>query len=249
MLLPSLTENNTREGDRDSQRQRRPSESKERNTTLKPMSFFSIPPRDITVPRDHKCLSKTQDTPFIGFLLSKASGGVIYESFDPLGYYSYNFEKPADGMKNTSQISKKTLRRFFREKFFGFRSALTQTGIGTCGYELRIKECPVRLPNSRMGQDLESFGKTILRPFTAQEDPLLLKLKDVPLYSWLDDSEEERVNLPFCPIDGTGISLLNASIRTPRSRWDGLCGREWGIRLCGDCLGVLGSLPVYLKQS
>jgi len=146
------------------------------------MKFFSIPPKDITVPRDHKCLSKTKDIPFIGFLLSKASDGVIYESFDPLGYYSYSFEKPADYMKTTSMISQKTMRRLFRQKFFGFRSALTRSGIGTCAYELRIEERPVRLPNSRMGEDLEGFGKTILRPFTAQEDPLLLKLKDVPLY-------------------------------------------------------------------
>jgi hypothetical protein len=214
------------------------------------MSFFnSIPSKDCSTPRDYQRLFKTKDIPFLGLLLSKPCSENVHETFDSLGYYSYSVEKPVDGMKNTSQISKKTLRRLFREKFFGFREALTQTGNGTCRYELRIKERPVRLPNSRMGQDLERFGKTILRPFTAQEDPLLLKLKDIPLYSWLDDSEEERVNLPFCPIDGPGISLLNASIRTPRSRWDGLCGREWGFRICGDCLGVLGSLPVYLKQS
>lgn len=150
-------------------------------------------------------------------------------------------------MKSTSLISRKTVRKLFKDRFFGFRAALTQSGKGTCEYELSIENASVRLPNSRMGKVLERIGKSILHPFTAQEDLLLRNLKDVPLYSWLDDNEEERVNLPFCPIDGPGISPLKASVRTPRTQWYG-CGREWGFRICGDCLGVLGSLPVYLKQ-
>ena len=214
------------------------------------MPFFTIPPpKDCPSPRDQKKITKTKDIPFVALLLSQDLGNIIYESFNPSGYYSYSFEKPFGDMKTTYPINRKTVRRLFKERFFGFRSALTQKGLGTSGYELKIEDAPVRLPNSLMSTDLEFFGKSLLHPFTAQEDPLLRKLKDVPLYSWLNDSAEERVNLPFCPIDGTGISLLNASIRTSRSNWDGLCGREWGIRICGDCLGVLGSLPTHLKHS
>ena len=149
----------------------------------------------------------------------------------------------------TSLINRKTVRRLFKERFFGFRFALTQSGMGTCGYELKINDASVRLPNSQMSTDLETFGKSLLHPFTAQEDPLLRKMKDVPLYSWINDTEKENTNQLFCPIDGAGISLLKASIRTSRRNWDGLCGREWGFRICGDCLGVLGSLPAHLKHS
>jgi hypothetical protein len=166
-----------------------------------------------------------------------------------LGYYSYSFEEHVDGMKTTSLINRKTVRRLFKERFFGFRSALTQKGLGTSGYELKIEDAPVRLPNSRMSTDLEFFGKSLLHPFTAQEDMLLHNLKDVPLYSWINNTEAERTNQHFCPIDGPDISLLKASIRTSRRNWDGLCGREWGFRICGDCLGVLGSLPAHLKHS
>ena len=213
------------------------------------MTFFTIPPqKDSSTPRDQKNLQKTHDTPFLALLLSKDSGSVIHESFNPLGYYSYSIEKPVCGMKKTS-ISRKTVRRLFKERFLGFRSALTASGLGTSGYELKIEDGSVRLPNSFMNKDLETFGKSILRPFTAQEDTLLWNLKDIPLYSWINDTETESTNQHFCPLDGLGISILQASIRTPRSNWDGLCGREWGFRICGDCLGVLGSLPVHLKHS
>jgi hypothetical protein len=185
----------------------------------------------------------------LALLLSKDSGSVIHETFNPLGYYSYSIEKPVGRLKKTSLINRKTVRRLFKERFFGFRSTLTRSGIGTCGYELKIEGRPVRLPNSRMGTDLEFFGKSLLHPFTAQEDMLLHNLKDVPLYSWLGDTETDKANQLFCPIDGPGISILKASIRTSRSNWDGLCGREWGFRICGDCLGVLGSLPAHLKHS
>ena len=214
------------------------------------MSFFTtIPQKNTASPRDQKNLQKTHDTPFLALLLSKDSGSVIHESFNPLGYYSYSIEKPVGGLMKTSLINRKTVRRLFKERFFGFRFALTQSGMGTCGYELKINDASVRLPNSQMSTDLETFGKSLLHPFTAQEDPLLRKMKDVPLYSWINDTEKENTNQLFCPIDGAGISLLKASIRTSRRNWDGLCGREWGFTICGDCLGVLGSLPVYLKQS
>ena len=214
------------------------------------MSFFTtIPQKNTASPRDQKNLQKTHDTPFLALLLSKDSGSVIHESFNPLGYYSYSIEKPFGGMKTTYLINRKTVRRLFKERFLGFRSALTASGLGTSGYELKIEDAPVRFPNSFMTKDLETFGKSILRPFTAQEDTLLWNLKDIPLYSWINDTETESTNQHFCPLDGLGISILQASIRTPRSNWDGLCGREWGFRICGDCLGVLGSLPVHLKHS
>ncbi|MCX8492702.1 MAG: hypothetical protein ORN23_00545 [Chthoniobacterales bacterium] len=214
------------------------------------MPFFTtIPQKDTASPRDQKNLQKTHDTPFLALLLSKDSGSVIHETFNPLGYYSYSIEKPFGGMKTTYLINRKTVRRLFKERFFGFRFALTQSGLGTSGYELRIEDAPVRFPNSFMSKDLETFGKSILRPFTDQEDPLLRNLKDVPLYSWLGDTETDKATQLFCPIDGPGISILKASIRTSRSNWDGLCGREWGFRICGDCLGVLGSLPAHLKHS
>jgi len=213
------------------------------------MSFFTtIPQKNTASPRDHKKLQKTHDTPFLALLLSKDSGNVIHESFDPLGYYSYSFEEPVDGMKKTS-ISRKTVRRLFKERFLGFRSALTQSGLGTSEYEFKIENASVRLPNSFMSEDLENFGKSILRPFTAQDDMLLRNLKDVPLYSWINNNETESTNQLYCPIDGLGIPFFKASIRTPRINWNGLCGREWSFRICGDCLGVLGSLPAHLKHS
>lgn len=216
------------------------------------MSFFtSIPSKECSSPRDHQQLFKTKDIPFIGFLLSKDSDSLIHETFDPfVGYYLYSFVTPSDGAKTTSFIRRNSLTRLFKESFFGFRSALTQTGIGTCGYELKIENGPVRLPNSQMGKVLENFGKSILHPFSAQEDMLLMNLKDIPLYSWLGDTwETDRSDQLFCPLDGQPRSILKASIRTPRTQWGGFCGREWGFRICGDCLGLLGSLPVYLKQS
>jgi len=212
--------------------------------------FTSVPGSECTSPRDGEKLQKSADSMFLAVLLNRSrTAKQIIEALDHAGTWHYfpgvagtESSLNARGMRITMRLNSSTIRKLFKESFLLFRSHVSSREMAC--HDLFIEQKSVREFESRVDATLWKFGSKLIRPSHEKEDPLVDRLHEVSLFEWISPCSTQAPSLKhgevYCPLDGPVIPI-GAIERTPAFSWKILCGTEWRLYLCPECLGVFDS--------
>lgn len=202
-----------------------------------PKLFRKLPGDDCRSPRDGLRLHKTEDILFLAallhragnarYLLQLADGAIIPE---PPG---------ADGLAGSEQaqvksrISRATVRRWFRDRFFVTRRLLANGKVP--GHTIRFMGKELKSARRWKPNQPWALGKSLKWPFEKGHDTLLSELHKIPLLSWQETRPLEKGEL-YCPLDGP-LTPVKSELISPPITWEHMVGRHWRTLLCPNCLG------------
>ena len=177
--------------------------------------FKTLPRLDEDRPRDGRYLFGTEDAPFLALKLLQGGELPLYESKDPDGNPSYTHEVGLE--QRFVPIEARTVRKFFKRRFFGFRNRLSEH----------------RTPNSL-------YAYSLNRPFDEEGDPLLESLPVQDFYNWLDwNNSPEPSTMLYCPFDGRISHPMKGSVHFSPDTKMPACSFRWNYPVCPRCLGIL----------
>ena len=213
-----------------------------RRTTpfLAPPLWSQLPLPDAVSARDGLRLQKTEDVLFLAQLLVRAKGfGLIRETRDADGRWCYSpYEgNAADGLPGF--VKPAGIRRKLKQGFWGLRKIIAKREIR--GTSLTINGRKIRdAKRWAFGQPWK-LGASLIRPFSKEADAFLdslheLLLMNDPSLNELAPSASVKDGSIICPMDGIVTPLVGTLCTSPES-WEALCGREWKVMICPDCLG------------
>ena len=200
--------------------------------------FHEMPLVDSDRPRDGRYLFGTEDTPFLALKLLQGGDSPLHEFKDTCGDPFYSHEV---GSEITCRpIEARTLRKFFKRRFFGFRQRLSERRIHNSLYAYSINGVLLRGSRTAGDQKLWEFGRSLVHPFDEQGDSLLEHLPVQKFYNWHDwGGESYSSTIPYCPLDGPIAKTLTASVHFSPDTISPACGHRWSFPVCPYCLGIL----------
>lgn len=208
-----------------------------RKTNALPKLFLELPGDKCKAPRDGLRPCKTEDILFLAALLQRAGNARYFVEVgdgtiipEPVGG---DESEPEGKVQIKARISRATVRRWFRERFFGFRQAIADDIPLPFVIEPEGKE--LRKPRRWEPEHPWMAGKGLKWPFERRRDPLLTDLHKIPLLSWQENRSLKNGEV-YCPLDGSVIPI-KYEWKSPPWTWEHLCGRHWRARLCPNCLG------------
>jgi len=200
--------------------------------------FHEIPRADADRPRDGRYLFGTEDAPFLALKLLKGGDLPIYETKDADGDPSYTHEVGPEIVKRP--IEARTVRKFFKRRFYGFRQRLSEHRTPNSLYAYSINGHMLRESRAAGDQKLWDFGKSLKHPFDEQGDPLLERLPVQDFYNWLDwNTPPDPTPMLYCPLDGLIDHPLIASVHFSPDTEMPACSSRWNFPVCPGCLGIL----------
>ena len=200
--------------------------------------FHEIPRADSHRPRDGRYLFGTEDTPFLALKLLQGGELPLYESKDPDGNPSYTHEVGLE--QRFVPIEARTVRKFFKRRFFGFRHRLSEHRTHNSLYAYSINGQMIRESRAAGDQKLWDFGRTLNRPFDEESDPTLESIPVQDFYSWLDwNNPPEPSTMLYCPFDGLIKCPVTASVRFSPNTEHSACAHRSNFPVCPHCLGIL----------
>ena len=200
--------------------------------------FKTLPRLDEDRPRDGRYLFGTEDAPFLALKLLQGGELPLYESKDPDGNPSYTHEVGLE--QRFVPIEARTVRKFFKRRFFGFRNRLSEHRTPNSLYAYSINGQMLRGSSAAGDQKLWDFGKSLNRPFDEEGDPLLESLPVQDFYNWLDwNNSPEPSTMLYCPFDGRISHPMKGSVHFSPDTKMPACSFRWNYPVCPRCLGIL----------
>jgi hypothetical protein len=191
-----------------------------------PKLFLELPAEECTAPRDGLRPCETEDVLFLAALLKRAGsaryflvlrgGAIVPELVD------VDESECSEPVQLKSRISRGTVRRWFRDRFFPFRQEVASGWFSRDGVRFMVKE----LQNTSRWKltEPQKLEKKLKWQFQKGPDLLMSHLHEIPLLSWPGPRPLMGGEV-YCPVDG------------PVSPVKMLCGRSSRSLLCPNCLG------------
>jgi len=196
-----------------------------------------LPGADVHAPRDGERPSETRDILFLATLLKDSKEFQSVLQCTPIsGSGSWIFiagECPPEGYVLKQRLTHKGIRRIFRERFYGFRRALSSPSAVCMNFSIGGIE--LRRSGGRGDKAFWEFAARLHHPFTRVKDSFLEELHTRPL---LEFPTIACSKLFLCPLDGS-VKAIQGKVTSPAWTWEKMVGRSWKVALCPKCLGDL----------
>jgi hypothetical protein len=192
---------------------------------------------------DGEKLSRTEDVLFLSGLLKMLSqGGAIRETRGVKGewFYEYFTEEQRAASPKGQYLLTASIRRRFWDLFFSMRSVFSSAEGSGC--RIWFKGKLIRDFEGWLEGEPWNFGASLPRPFSKEGDPLMENLHLTEFFEGKMNTKERGKGSRgvVCPLDGPVVQVT-CRVMSPPKTWKNSCGREWQVKVCPQCLGVIKS--------